>query len=952
MSRWDNVFLVAVVVAEVLAIPAVFASTQMPNDAGPASVAAKGDASEQGSGQSGANGTKQDGEKPPEQPAAMEAITVTGIRESLNSAISIKQLADSVVDAINAEDVGKFPDVNVAESVQRISGVQVNRSRGEAQTVNIRGLPAIFTLSTFNGGTLPNALSNADQVSTRAFDFTILPSEFIRTLEVYKSPTADLEEGGLAGVVNVKTPHAFDIHKPVFVVSAQGENESNSGKTSPRVSGLYSNIFAEGRLGLTLGAAYSKRSPETHAFEGDYVSATEASGIPPGGGPDDLNGNGVIEPSQRVRIPSTVFYNMYTESRERGSAIGSLEYKASDSLKLYMDGFYSRLDVDAVRHENISFFSNSASVVSSGIKVQTLEGLQTATQFQVNGLDLRGGGRYEDRHGDIQSLTGGLKFEPYGWLTTLEGNYSKSTQKRSNLNLATIANGYGLYDASNGSDLASVTYLNGFDQSRLDPNSFRIASLNGEFLRHSKDELYSVKFDARHDLSDEGLTSFRFGARYSDRSQNQDNNRLVVSAAALSKLLGGLPAGPIAGSVSAAPFMQLIRPGNGAFLDSYDGSAMFPTQWLGADTRGLLGKLSDGQLIGAGSFTNDPTGIVDVKEKTLAGYFRADFGWGSFSGNAGVRVVKTWQDTAGVSPDLSKITLEPEAGNITTIPSAQPIGVSRAYTDFLPSLNLKYDVAEDFVLRASASRTMARPNLTNISPSTVASGVNLTISRNNPYLDPFRSNNFDLAAEWYFQPGGLAGASAFYKDLESLIRTETTVQSFPITVIRSNGTSSTTNIDFSVSRLINGSGVRVKGLEVYYQQAFTGLPAPFDGLGTLLNYTYIDNSDPTQLTAASRNNFNATAYYEKGPIGVRLSYAWRGGFLLTPQQSFNMGVKTMPYGTLDGSLSYKINDRFSLVLEGQNLLDRAEVQRYTTGLPFAYIDAGRRVLLGGRFALE
>ncbi|MBS0581615.1 MAG: TonB-dependent receptor [Proteobacteria bacterium] len=951
MSRWEKVLLVAVVVCgKVWAAEAAPASSTVSKDANPAAVGPEHGSSTQNPDQVNANESAEN-EKKSQEPVAMGTVTVTGIRESLNSAISIKQLADSVVDAINAEDVGKFPDVNVAESVQRISGVQVNRSRGEAQTVNIRGLPANFTLSTFNGGTLPNALSNADQVSTRAFDFTILPAEFIRTLEVYKTPTADLEEGGLAGMVNVKTPHAFDIRKRVLSVSVQGENESNSGKTSPRASALYSDIFADGRLGLTFGAAYSKRDPETHSFEGDYVSATEASGIPPGGGPDDLNGNGVIEPSQRVRIPSTVFYNMYTESRKRGSAIGSLEYKANDALKLYADGFYSRLDVDAVKHENISFFSNSATVVPAGITVQNLEGLQTATQFQVNGLDLRGGGRYEDRHGDLYSVTGGAKFEPYGWSTTLEGTYSKSTQERSNVNLATIANGYGLFDARGGGDLASVTYLNGFDQARLDPNNFRIASLNGEFLRHSKDELYSLKFDAKHDLSDQGLTSIRFGARYSNRSQYQDNNRLVVSAAALSKLFGGLPVGPIAGSVSAAPFMGLIRPGNGTYMDSYDGSAVFPTQWLGADTRSLLGRFSDDQFIGAGSFTNDPTGIVDVKEKTFAGYFRADFGWGPLSGNAGVRVVKTWQDTVGVSPDLSKITLEPDAGNVTTVPSAQPISVSRAYTDFLPSLNLKYDVTEDFILRASASRTMARPNLTDVSPSTVASGVNLTISRNNPYLDPFRSNNFDLTAEWYFQTGGLVGASAFYKDLKSLIRTETTVQSFPITVIRSSGATSTTNIDFSVSRLINGSGVQVKGLEVYYQQAFTGLPGPFDGLGTLLNYTYIDNSDPTQLTAASRNNFNATVYYEKGPVGARLSYAWRGGFLLTPQQSFNMGVKTMPYGTLDGSLSYKVNDRFSLVLEGQNLLDRAEVQRYTTGLPFAYIDAGRRVLLGGRFAL-
>ncbi|WP_169800236.1 TonB-dependent receptor domain-containing protein, partial [Sphingobium amiense] len=220
----------------------------------------------------------------------------------------------------------------------------------------------------------------------------------------------------------------------------------------------------------------------------------------------------------------------------------------------------------------------------------------------------------------------------------------------------------------------------------------------------------------------------------------------------------------------------------------------------------------------------------------------------------------------------------------------------------------------------------------------------------NPYLDPFRSNNLDFTAEWYFAQGGVLGASAFYKDIVSLIRSEIVVQSLPVQIIRASGETSTSNLNFNVSRIVNGSGVTVKGFELFYQQAFTFLPAPFDGLGASANYTFIDNSDPEQLTAASRNNFNLTAYYEKGPAGVRLSYAWRGGFLLSPSSAQAMGTRSLAYGTLDGSASLKITDNASLTLEGVNLLNAAQLTQFTSGLPSAYVDAGRRILFGARFS--
>ncbi|WP_395396535.1 TonB-dependent receptor [Novosphingobium sp. BL-8A] len=888
------------------------------------------------------------GESPAEGAPEGEAIVVTGIRAGLDRSLSVKRNADSVVDAISADDVGHYPDVNIAESVQRISGVQINRVRGEGRSVNIRGLPSNFTQTTLNGRVLPNA--SGDSAGSRTFDFSILPPEFVRTLSVFKSPTVDLDEGGLAGTVDVLTPRPFDIGKRVFSAAAQAEYETNSGKASPRLSAFYSDTFADDRLGISLGLSYNRRQPQTQSASVGYTTAKEGSGVAPG----DLNGDGVIDKNLTVRFPNQVNYYQYDEDNQRLAGIASLQFRASDALTLSLDGFYTRLKVQAVTNEFLQIFANARNVVSA--KTEVIDGLPTVTQMRVTDLDMRGGGRFEDRVSNTYSLVGGAHYDADGWTASLDGSYASSKQHLNNLNIADIATGEGEFISNPGDTLWSTNYYNGFDTARLDPNSYRVASINGSFDRHSSDRLWDIKGNVRREFGDEGLTAFQTGFHYSDRKIYQDNNSLTIQAAGVSNLYAALTGsplgvGPIAGSYSAAPFMQLITAGKGSYLGSYGGSANFATSWLASDTRSFISNFSDDELIAAGTYTNDATGITDVRERTFAGYARGDFVFGQLSGNVGFRVVQTRQATVGVSPDLTAITVEPDAGNVTRVPASAPITVKRDYWDFLPALNLKWQATDDLLFRFSASRTMTRPNLSQISPTTTASGTARTITQNNPDLDPFRANNLDATVEWYFSKDALIGSSLFYKDLKSLIRNETTVQAVPVTFVYSNGTRVSSNLDFTVSRLVNGSGVTVKGFELYYQQAFRFLPAPLDGLGTVLNYTYIDNSDPTQLTGASKHNYNATAYYEKGPIGIRLSYSWRSGFLSTAAVAPAMSQYTRSYGTLDGSINLQLNDRFSLVLEAVNILDTDERIRYTNGLPQSYLDAGKRIFGGIRFAM-
>lgn len=877
--------------------------------------------------------------------AAGSDIVVTGIRSGIERAAQIKRNADSIVDVISAEDIGKFPDVNVAESVQRITGVQINRTRGEGRSVNIRGLPDTFTLVTLNGRSVPNAINDLFTSFSRSFDFSTLPPEFVRTLEVYKSPTADLEDGGLAGTVNIRTPRALDIGKRVLALSAQAEHESNSGKVSPRISGLFADSFLDGRLGVTIGASYTRRQPQTQQIETGWNTVTEAQGIPLGGGGDDLNGDGRIDPTRLVRIPGLIIHDMFTEDNKRLSGIASVQFKPNDQLEFYVDGFYTRVDVEAVRQENWQNFAGASGVLASS--TQILDGVETATDFTVSNIDLRNGGRYQNRRGYIRSFVAGGKYENDGWTIVLEGSEQRSRQTRDTLNIADSINGTVRVVANPGDKIPSITYLDGFDKRKLDPANFRLLSLNGELDRLTTDRMRDAKLDIKYELGDQGITALRAGIKYTDRALYADNKQITVSAANVSQLYGGLPVGPIAGSFSAAPFMILIRPGSGSFLGSYNGSGSFPQQWLGSDAKSFVAGLTKEQLIAAGNYTNDATGILDVTEKTLALYGRGDFAFDRLTGNIGLRAVRTSQTTVGVSPDLNGITVEVETGNFTRVPAAAPLTVSRSYWDFLPSLNLKYEVTDQLQFRFSASRTISRPNLGDISPTTTANGNALTVTRNNPYLDPFRANNLDATVEYYFGRDALVGASFFYKNLESLIRREMSIVSLPVTYIRTTGNTSI-QTDFTVSELVNGSGVNLKGLELYFQQAFTWLPAPFDGLGAIANYTFIDNSDPTQLTAASKHNYNLIGYYEKGPVSARLSYSWRSKYLAAAAVAPAMGRTNLAFGTLDASVSLKVTPQVSVVFEAVNLLDRDEIVQYTTGLPANYLDSGRRLFGGVR----
>lgn len=897
----------------------------------------------------------------PAAEGGLEEVVVTGVRQSLENAILTKRDAAAVVDAISAEDVGKFPTENLAESLQRVTGVQISRFRGEGQNVTIRGLPSEFSLVQLNGRTLTSALGASGSSLSRSFDFTILPSEFVSSVEVYKSPTADLEEGGLAGTVIARTLRPLDIGEARLGGSLQMANESNRDEWAPRASSFYSDTFADGKLGVALGVAYTERLTETHEQRiTRYRRATESAQ-----GGLDLNGNGVVENGAGGRplnstpyaMLDSSFHTIYREDRKRTTAIGTVQFRPSDQWEFVAEGFYGKVDLFSPRYTDLLRvgigLQSGGPVIPGSIVLGQLPGndstvgdrglpINTVLAGGFRGVDQRADGRTEERKGDLLSTALSGTYTGESFTVTTELGYSVAKQTRSDPLLENQRRATLNYDLRTNSDLVSYAFAGADETARLNPSTFTLLGFNGEWGRKREDEQTDLSVDVKQNFSWGWVDGLQYGGKYTIRENNENNRRIAATAPQIRQLFGGGPD---------QLFLREIRPSSGEFLDADGGtSGLFQQSWLVNDPFAFIKAYGRKAIEAVSTITNDPTGINDIEEDVSALYVRANLDrGGKLTGNIGVRAVYTEQKSVGVAPDLTAITFEPQAGSVTRIPAAAPLTVERNYTDILPSLNLKYELTDDVALRFAASRTMSRPSLPQISPSITASGATQSLTANNPELDPFRSNNFDFSAEWYFARGALLAGTVFYKDIVSLVERVQTQIPLTITQINGDGSRQPVNQVWTLSQLVNGKGTAVGGIEVSYQQNFDFLPAPFDGFGVLTNYTYMDTHGSVPLQGASRNNYTASMYYEKAWFGGRLSYTWRDEFYNGVEGNSQDTRIQQDFGTLDANVSFNFNDHVSAVVEATNILEEVDQDRFMPiDLTGFYTDNGRRVLVGLR----
>nr|WP_298125832.1 TonB-dependent receptor [uncultured Pseudoxanthomonas sp.] len=893
----------------------------------------------------------------------LDAVVVTGIRGSVYKAQDIKRDADTFVDSVTALDIGALPDRSITETLSRIPGVTIDRFlsvgdpehfSAEGGGVQVRGLTQVR--SELNGRDSFSASGG------RSLSFQDVPSELMAGVDVYKNQKADMIEGGLGGSVDLRTFMPFDFEGSKFGMSFSANRGDFAEKLQPSGSILFSNRWETdaGDFGILVDVAHSELATRTDGmFVRPFFNTANT----------DLDNDGTNE---QLWLPRGADWRTLEYKRERQGAYVALQWRPSDTLELFATAFQSKYD--ELWYEDAIFVSNDPLQV----RVDASQPYEMDGNVFVSGRLLSNGDipmgtdiRASHRKSETTDYSFGLKWA-FSDRTELSTDLQYITADTRSLD-STVSLGLNVpyIDIDLGHGVPRI----GVDQQfTTNPANYYW----GFTMDHQDDneaEEIAWRADLKHSFDNGFFDSFKVGVRITDRDAHSidtgyDWQPVFQPWMQWWALPGGvpLPGLDLNGTVNSSltnliTFDNFYRGGAatpGAFYSPVLGTALgFPNSYLdihGAATPYYLPGAPYGQITPRN--LADPQWGNVQKEKTYAAYAMVNFAMDDarVDGNVGVRVVRTENSADGylVYPNNA---FAPYLGS----GQSEPISAKNAYTDVLPSANVKWEPAENWIVRFAASKAIARPAFSDMQAYqqlsvAVRDGVtpdpgdtlqpedlNLTgSSTDNPYLTPMKANQFDLSLEWYFAPdrGGMAWVNFFYKDIKDYFRQQTELVAYP----GADGN----QYDYLVSRMVNVGTAKIQGAEIGWNQFFDFLPAPFDGLGMSANYTYIDSSTsiPTASNAVpvdtdgslfddlpadglSKNSYNVAAFYEKGPWQFRLAYNWRSEYLLSiGPNGYNGGdggiawklpVYSDAFGQLDGSIFYRFSDNVQIGLEMNNL---------------------------------
>jgi iron complex outermembrane recepter protein len=838
--------------------------------------------------------------------ADLEEVVVVGQRASLEAAAEIKQNADQVVDAIVADDIGKFPDNTVAAALQRVPGIQtVNGFNNEIVSPLIRGIGDILT--TVDGREMFTGVG-------RGFAFQDLPAEALSRANVYKSNTANLIEGGVAGVIDLQ------LHKPLnfeqgttAVFNARGIFPEEADEFNYTVGGLISHRRPTdgGDIGFLLDASYSDQQfNRPISFNCDPRSGTNG---PPG--------------AVGAVLPTCVGgLNDYGEY-ERPQVNGAIQWRLNDNWEIYADGLYAGYDAE---FETDFIFSD----IFAAQSITNVQATNQCFPAHVNGAGFLGGiadpiqnlcygasATFNNVPGltSTQAKTGktdqylyatGTRFDSGALHVALDLSYLESKNSNRNI-IVDIGKQISAVNVDINNDSHGTTDMPGNPLG--DPSGFLLANSLFQDINSADSSLFATSFDGRYEL--EGFISeLQFGARYGDRDADYRSvapggpgapggNRVTLVSSV------GLPADFLVRSPASIPFI------NGG------------QHWMTPDADFLRDNTDRLRAIygaPAGDPPFDPSRNFDATEETLAGYGQVKYelamGEVSIDGLVGARVTSNDRTVSGTGRVNGQLT---------------PVTTKTSETDVLPNFSARVRLAPDLQLRFTAARTIAQPAFVDLNPGLfydVPTNANIQPngSGGNPDLKPQKSDAFDATVEYYFARSSYVAAAIYYRELQDRVAVATNPEIID-------------GITYNITRPRNVGEATLQGVEVSAQVFFDFLPEGWNGFGAFANYTYADSeidtaNDPLNgypLLGVSKNSYNVGALFEKYGLTGRVVYTWRDKFnevqfgcLLTSQGSvagscpnpgppaFNV-VKA--YGRLDMSLGYDFSDSITVSLEGTNL---------------------------------
>jgi iron complex outermembrane receptor protein len=922
------------------------------------------------------------------QPALQE-VTVTGIRAALQESLTIKKDATNVVDVVTAEDIGKMPDKNVADSLKRVPGVTVSPAGAneggfdENDRVSLRGTGPSLTQTLIDGHNVASGdWFVLDQTGTvgRSVSYTLLPSELVSKVLVEKSSEASLVEGGVAGTVNIVTRKPLDdFRQPLTLEASAGAVYADlPSKGSPQFSALANWKNADSTFGTLLQGFYEDRYLRRDGTEIlGYDQIAPASAI------------AVKDPNlSNVWYPHLIGSALFTQERKRYGGLLNMQFKAGDAVNFDLSGFYAKLETP---NYNRNYLMWATHFVNYGLGQAPNPGYvvqnNTLTQATFSGVPGTAYGIYdqisrpnESADSAFINLDGNFilteHFRLDGQVGWSEGHGKTPTQDVSETEPGVGAGAvWSLNGISRAPDwgLPGVNYSQPFPPG--DPKALTFGWIFGGQFIDTVDKETWAKLDATFDTADSGAwKDLRFGARY----QKHDRDSL-----------GSIAQGP---TFSCTPVTPTCPPAGGTDPASYPTTySNYPSNYntFGSNIPTNIWYWTPSQLAaynGPGLVQRDPVKRAyppqwfSLSEPDTAAYVQADFKGDEWSANLGVRYVHTKEDTVTYVQLACTASIPPSAN---PCPASTPnlvvgslfgaysgVPVSQSYNDVLPSANFRWQFSPELIGRLAAAETMTRADYSALAgttsltppgaynpalPSSCTSSPPVNCGSgtgSNPYLKPIRSNNYDAGLEYYFAPRSIVSGTLFYMDLKNYIGYGSEILNY--STFGPGFPPEGASVPYLLTVPVNTKG-RAKGIELAYQQAF-------GNFGIDVNYTYTDAAQtegvPTtgpqagndRLVGASKNVYNVSGYYENAHFSARVSYNYRSAFYSGLDRSTAFTQDSI--GTLAASLAWIINDNFSVNLDGQNL-NNPTLKYYAldTTQPRAFYHNGRQyyLTLRGKF---
>ncbi|MBU7588132.1 MAG: TonB-dependent receptor [Sphingopyxis terrae] len=903
--------------------------------------------------------------------AASNEIVVTGFRQSLQAALNVKRDSVAAVDAIVAEDIAKFPDQNLAESLQRIPGISIQRDGGEGRAITVRGLGAQFTRVRLNGlETVATSTDGASANRDRAFDFNVFASELFSSIVVHKTAEASLDEGSLGAVVDLNTGNPLGgkagLHGALSVVGSYNDLSKDLG---PRVAGLLSWRNDAGTFGASVSAAYSKgntfelgnNSVRWAQARFDSVDGTNCWTTPNSGG--TYVSGAACDAAALAFHPRIPRYGEIEHRRERLGLTGSIQFEPTESTRISLDALYSRFRED--REEKwgeVLLRSNERSINvvdpvydSNGNMISaTLNDAWVRTEHylrQSKTSFYQFGGSWD------QDVSDSFRFTVLGGLSKSDADIPVET---------TVvfddrdAQGYS-YDYS---DMKHPVLT--FGTSVTDPANFQLAEIRDR-PSNVTNRFKTAQLRTEWDVTD----GFQVKAGAMWRRFNFDavaftRDTAVCGNGGVDRVLGTLTcsASGVFGPTAVYGFPVTSQLAELFTLGKAGQPAGTTTQWLIPS----FPAATDFTQLYSRTANPDTGNTRAVQETVSGGYIEFDakgelFGL-EYAGNAGIRYAHTAQSSTGVL-------------------SGATVTVDRTYDDWLPSFNVALYPSRDVIIRGAIAKVITRPTLGNLTPGGSIDGFNYKISYGNPQLDPYRATNFDLGVEWYFAPQAVLSIAGFVKKVESFPISQAFSASFASTGLPKDAIPPSSpaflNFDpnqiYTITANVNGAGATLKGVELAAQVPFSAFTSGgfLSHFGVLANATFISSDADynvqgpavvpggalvnavrsATLFGVSKRAYNGTLYYDDGAFSARVSASYRSRYIDANSGTGNVFEGYGATWNMDASIRYKLTDWVELSVEGNNLLNtyRYRYTDFDADRNYENNHFGRTILFGARFKM-